>query len=819
MQRDIDDFHEALARPADERTAFVEQQHHEEPERARRLLRLLEAHARAERAEGDDEPDLPSTMPALLHRVQPPEQIGAYRVLERLGEGGIGVVYAAEQHEPLRRRVAIKVVKLGMDTHEVLARFEAERQALAMMDHPGVAKALDAGITAEGRPYFVMELVKGVPLTTYAHSQALPLRARLELFVEICAAVQHAHQKGIIHRDLKPSNILVTTFDGRPVPKIIDFGVAKATASRLTERTVFTEQGRLIGTPEYMSPEQAEMSGLDVDTRTDVYSLGVVLYELLTGELPFEGRGEGPAGYSELLRKIREVPPKRPSMRIADGRSGSTVVSVRAATVRRELDWIVLQALEKDRTRRYGSASALGDDVERYLRDLPVHARPPSTVYVLRKFVQRHRLATGLMLLVVVTTLIGITGLTLGLVRARSAERLATERADHAQAMAGFLEQVLFGADPEEGGGQPTLAQAIDRAGMQVDAELGEHPEVEASVRESLGVAYRRRSLFERARPHLERSLLLREQVLGEAHMDTARSRTALGALRFEHDGDFDGAAALFAQVGAALQQNGLAGTVHEAWLLLDVGLVALASDRLADAERALRTCRDLLATDRGDTHADVSRPLRGLARCALARDDVDAAERLARRAVSLCAGTRDEYLGARAQLALVDVLRRRGQVDEAADVLATAEMRLTRMVGAQHIRKAECTIRSAHLLLQRGDFAAAERSARRCLELRRTLLAADHPDILASRLLLAEIQLAERAAGPGSGTPTLTELDDDLRDLADRCSRRLAPDHPLALRIAEARIASAGDDAGRRALRTARHAELVESRARRLSR
>ena len=294
------------------------------------------------------------------------DRVGPYRLLERIGEGGMGIVYMAEQTEPVRRRVALKLIKAGMDSAQVIARFEAERQALAMMDHPNIARVLDAGTTGGGRPYFVMELVKGVPITEYCDRARLPLRGRLELFEQVCRAVQHAHQKGVIHRDLKPTNVLVTLHDGTPVPKVIDFGIAKATGEKLTERTLFTGFAQLVGTPLYMSPEQAGLSGLDVDTRSDVYSLGVLLYELLTGTTPFDRDSFGSASPDEIRRIIREQEPPTPSTRIGTQSGNATTTDHLPGDPRRarrlvrgELDWIAMKALEKDRRRRYESAGDL----------------------------------------------------------------------------------------------------------------------------------------------------------------------------------------------------------------------------------------------------------------------------------------------------------------------------------------------------------------------------------------------------------------------------------------------------------------------------
>src|SRR5215831_15930748 len=329
---------------------------------------------------------------------RPGTAIGPYKLKEKIGEGGMGLVFVAEQQEPVRRKVALKIIKPGMDSKQVIARFEAERQALGMMDHQNIAKVFDAGTTESGRPYFVMELVHGVPITEYCDANKLTPRQRLELFVPVCQAIQHAHQKGIIHRDVKPSNVLVTMYDDKQVPKVIDFGVAKAIEQRLTEKTIYTQFGTLVGTFEYMSPEQAEMNAFGVDTRSDIYALGVLLYELLTGTTPLEKGHLREAAFDEIRRIIREEEPQRPSVRLSSSGNLPKIAAARkteparlSKLVRGEIDWIVMKCLEKDRSRRYDAASGLAKDIERYLADEPVEACPPSASYRLHKFARKYK--------------------------------------------------------------------------------------------------------------------------------------------------------------------------------------------------------------------------------------------------------------------------------------------------------------------------------------------------------------------------------------------------------------------------------------------
>jgi serine/threonine protein kinase/tetratricopeptide (TPR) repeat protein len=426
------------------RAAYLDRACHGDSELRARVEALLKAHEEAGSfLNGNPNSNsLPTGDEPITER--PGTIIGPYKLLEQIGEGGFGVVFMAEQTRPVSRKVALKVVKPGMDTRQVVARFEAERQALALMDHPNIAHVFDGGETGSGRPYFVMELVRGIPLTEFCDQNQLPVRQRLELLVSVCQAVQHAHQKGIIHRDLKPSNVLVTLHDGRPVVKVIDFGIAKAAGQRLTEKTLFTNFAQMIGTPLYMSPEQTALSGLDVDTRSDIYSLGVLLYELMTGTTPFDKERLKTVSYDELRRILREEEPPKPSTRINTlGQAASTLSSQRRSDPKRlsrmfrgELDWIVMKCLEKDRNRRYETCNSLAKDLERYLQDEPVQACPPSMGYRLRKFVRRNRTAVAVAVTAIALLLLAVLGL--AITNLRIAEEKAQTKAQRDEAEASF---------------------------------------------------------------------------------------------------------------------------------------------------------------------------------------------------------------------------------------------------------------------------------------------------------------------------------------------------------------------------------------------
>jgi eukaryotic-like serine/threonine-protein kinase len=557
--------------------------------------------------------------------------IGPYHLLEKIGEGGMGEVWVAEQHKPIRRRVALKLIKAGMDTKQVIARFESERQALAMMDHPAIAKVFDAGETDEGRPYFVMEYVQGIPINAYCDQNRLTTQERLELFRHVCEGVQHAHQKAVIHRDLKPSNILVTIQDAVPVPKIIDFGVAKATARSLTERTMYTELGVLIGTPEYMSPEQAEMSGQNVDTRTDVYSLGAILYELLVGALPFDPKELRRAGFDEIRRRIREQDPPKPSTKVSTMGEASTTQAHNRRTerpalirqLRGDLDWITMKALEKDRTRRYGSPTELAADIDRYLHHQPIIARPPSTVYKARKFVRRHGVGVG------VAATLAVLLVAFSVTTAIQARRIARERdranqeAEASRQVSDFLAGLFKVSDPSEARGNSVTAREIlDKGADKISRELQGQPLVQGKLMNTMGFVYEELGLYDPAQALLEKALDTRLKALGPDHPDVATTLSDLATVVW-HKGDFAKAETLLKQALAINEKRFGPDSLEVAASLHNLGNLNWSQGNYVEARRVLERSLAIREKLLGPEHADVASTLKSLAAIAYKEGDL----------------------------------------------------------------------------------------------------------------------------------------------------------------------------------------------------
>ena len=574
--------------------------------------------------------------------------IGPYRILSLLGEGGMGAVYLAEQPLP-HRHVAVKVIKAGMDTRQVIARFEVEREALAMMDHPNIAAVHAAGATSEGRPYFAMEYVAGVPITDYCDRHQVTTHGRLLLFLQVCAAIQHAHQKGVIHRDIKPSNILVTLVDGRPQPKVIDFGVAKATHQRLTEQTVFTELGHVIGTPGYMSPEQAEMTGLDVDTTTDIYALGVLLYELLVGAMPFDPKRLRAAGYDEIRRIIREEEPARPSTRLSSLGEAATDVARRHNTdvpsltrqIQGDLDWITLKAMDKDRTRRYASASEFAADLQRHLADEPVLARPAGVAYRARKFVRRHRAAVAGAL--AATLLLAAFGVAM----AAQSRRVAAERdtaareRDRAEAVSAFIASLFEASDPDRSKGEKVSArQLLDQGRQRLDSELVDQPQTRATLLYTIGRVYARLELNDAAESALREALKIQEHATGRDRAGYADSLYELSRL------------------GARVDR-------YEDQRLIDV---------------VLRIRREVF----GPEHASVARAIASQGVAAEGSQPAEA-ERLYREAIAMAGRVNSLSDQGLMKVNLAGLLVRQSRHPEAIEMLRDAIAQLTRIHGADH--------------------------------------------------------------------------------------------------------------------------------------
>lgn len=717
--------------------------------------------------------------------------IDRYRLVKQIGEGGFGEVWLAEQVEPVKRNVALKIIKLGMDTNSVIARFEAERQALAMMDHPNIARVFDAGATDTGRPYFVMELVDGVSITSYCDKENMSSRDRLKLFVQVCGAIQHAHQKGIIHRDLKPNNVLVTEVEGKPLVKVIDFGIAKATERSQTEQTMFTEVGQFIGTPAYMSPEQAGTTGTDIDTRSDIYSLGVLLYELLTGVTPFDMKTLRAAALDEIKRIIREDEPSKPSTRLSTlGVTLDTVARQRATEPRKlglllrgDLDWIIMKAMEKDRSRRYESSNGLAMDIERYLVDEPVTAGPPSARYRARKFIRRNRVVVTTGVFIAIALLLGVIGTSAGMVvamserdradaaaRAESAARVDAQlQADRAQAVNEFLTDDLLGSvDPTRTQNREiTMREVLDEASLRVGARFKDNPFVAASIERTLGNVYLNLSVFPKADEHLSHAEELFLSMPGKHIRETMGVRTELGRLQFMQGNYEQG----IRDTEASLEV--MRETLGEDDLITLTTTSVLASlyawnNQLDEAEPLYLQALDGLEKTVGPRNRETLSVQNNLAIYYSDRRELEKAERLLKSAYET---TRDVYGDEdpetlNAMVNLVHVYNEMGRLDDAETIGVKLLQSARRTLGSEHVTTLNAINNLAVTYVRQGRLNLSEPLYLEDYETSSRVLGKEHPDTLISMTNLGRLYMR------------MDRLEDAYRVLSecDVLSRKILP-------------------------------------------